>query len=115
MMEASTQSEGMVTSEILFATKVLKDIANPDFPMKVNFYFRLKPIKCLSMNNKIKMKNQNERRLKITSKYLQRPFNKGVSRSELRLCGKWLEQYGFEKGQFVTIACEDKRLIITRQ
>lgn len=64
------------------------------------------------MENKIKTKN---RRLKITAKYLQRPFNKGVYRSELRLSGKWLEEFGFEKGQFVDIVCEDKRLIITGQ
>lgn len=58
---------------------------------------------------------KNNRRLKITSKYFQKRNNKGQYRSELRLTGRWLEEFGFERGQFVTISCENKRLIITGQ
>lgn len=58
---------------------------------------------------------KNNRRLKITSKFFQKRNNKGQYRSELRLTGRWLEEFGFQRGQFVTISCENKRLIITGQ
>ncbi|TLU91610.1 SymE family type I addiction module toxin [Dyadobacter sediminis] len=31
---------------------------------------------------------------------------------EIRLCGKWLQEIGFDHGQLITVRLEDNRLII---
>lgn len=53
-----------------------------------------------------------ERRLKIYSKY--KPDAPWESRyvPEIRLNGKWLEDLGFDYGEFILVKCEANRIVI---
>jgi toxic protein SymE len=52
------------------------------------------------------------RQLKIYSKYQR--FSQWNSKHvpEIRLCGKWLEDMGFDYGEHITVRLEDDKLII---
>jgi toxic protein SymE len=52
-----------------------------------------------------------KRQLKIYSKHLQRLRRTAIV-PEIRLCGKWLKEYGFHQGQSVIINCEEKKITI---
>ncbi|CAG5069749.1 hypothetical protein DYBT9623_02486 [Dyadobacter sp. CECT 9623] len=52
------------------------------------------------------------RRLKIYSKFQQTSQWNSKFVPEIRLCGKWLEDMGFEYGAHITVRLEDSRLII---
>jgi len=53
------------------------------------------------------------RKLKIVSKYQPRDYHQCVFVPEIRLCGKWLKESGFEEGMYVNIEVQNNRLIIT--
>lgn len=53
-----------------------------------------------------------ERHLTVYEKYQPRSF-RGVNVPEIRLCGKWLEDTGFECGQSVTVTLQQNKIIIT--
>lgn len=57
-------------------------------------------------------KNSSLRRIKIQHRFIEQGRYK-YRRAELRLCGKWLEDYGFIHGKLTTIRCERNKLIIT--
>jgi toxic protein SymE len=59
-----------------------------------------------------KSSNKQKRQLKIYSKYLFRTGN-DIIVPEIRLCGKWLREYGFHRGQTVIINCEEEKITIT--
>lgn len=62
---------------------------------------------------KNKSTSNKNRRLKISSKYFSRAYRKTVHYPEIRLCGKWLQELGFKKGQVIQIDCENSKLVIT--
>lgn len=53
-----------------------------------------------------------ERQLKVYSKYLPRTYRYTIM-PEIRLCGKWLHEAGFECGDEVTVKCFGNKLEIT--
>ena len=53
-----------------------------------------------------------ERRLTVYHKYLPRVYRYAVM-PEIRLCGKWLQEAGFECGDEVTVRCLGSKLEIT--
>lgn len=63
------------------------------------------------MENK-KAKNEN-RLLKVTSKFQRRSHQKWISIPEIRLAGKWLKKLGFEEGYCAKIEAFEKKIIIT--
>ncbi|MEN2398974.1 SymE family type I addiction module toxin [Flavobacterium sp. MC2016-06] len=59
------------------------------------------------------MKQLKQRRLKIQPKHIARSYNRYVVFPEIRLCGKWLQDIGFNQGNFVTIEHQENKIIIT--
>lgn len=59
------------------------------------------------------MKQLEKRRLKIQPKYFARAYMRYVAFPEIRLCGKWLQNIGFNSGDFVTIEQRQNKIIIT--
>lgn len=59
-----------------------------------------------------KSSNPTERRLTVYHKYLPRAY-KYARMPEIRLCGRWLQEAGFECGDEVTVRCLGNRLEIT--
>ncbi|MEO9802658.1 MAG: SymE family type I addiction module toxin [Reichenbachiella sp.] len=53
------------------------------------------------------------RQLKVVSKYQPRDYHQYAIVPEIRLCGKWLKESGFEEGMYVNIEVQNNRLIIT--
>ncbi|MBO9613037.1 MAG: SymE family type I addiction module toxin [Dyadobacter sp.] len=53
-----------------------------------------------------------ERGLTVYSKYLPRVYKYALI-PEIRLCGKWLQEAGFECGDEVTVKCLGNKLEIT--
>ena len=60
-----------------------------------------------------KIKTRKERYLKVYPKYFQRSYHKAAIFPEIRLCGKWLKQLGFEHGAMVIVSLEKNKLTIT--
>lgn len=65
------------------------------------------------MTHRKKSSNPSERRLKVYGKYLPRPWYGYVLTPEIRLCGKWLQEAGFECGDGVIVKCFDNKIEIT--
>ncbi|PWB26249.1 SymE family type I addiction module toxin [Flavobacterium sp. HTF] len=59
------------------------------------------------------MKQSAKRRLTIQPKHIARSYNRYVIFPEIRLCGKWLQNIGFDYGNFVTIEHQQNKIIIT--
>ena len=56
---------------------------------------------------------KNSRKLKIHAKH-KSTFNREHNTvPEIKLCGRWLSDWGFHQGQSVLITCEEDRLVIT--
>lgn len=51
----------------------------------------------------------------VYSKYLARAYSGAVIMPQIRLCGKWLRDMGFDCGDTVTVTHEQNRIIITSQ
>lgn len=64
------------------------------------------------MPHEKKSSNSTERRLTVYHKYLPRAY-KYTLMPEIRLCGRWLQEAGFECGDEVTVRCLGNRLEIT--
>lgn len=58
------------------------------------------------------MHTSKSRKLKIYQKFQRTSSRQGKFIPEIRLCGKWLEDMGFDCGQRITVRLEDYRLII---
>ena len=54
-----------------------------------------------------------QRHLKVYQKYIPRSYYGHVIFPEIRLCGKWLRDMGFDCGQNVTVRHEKNKIIIT--
>jgi toxic protein SymE len=54
-----------------------------------------------------------QRQLKVYQKYIPRSYYGHVIFPEIRLCGKWLRDMGFDCGQSVTVRHEKNKIIIT--
>ncbi|MET7258171.1 SymE family type I addiction module toxin [Dyadobacter fermentans] len=65
------------------------------------------------MTHEKKSSNSTERRLTVYRKYLPRAWYQYALMPEIRLCGKWLQEAGFECGDEVTVKCLDNKLEIT--
>ncbi|MFH6993959.1 SymE family type I addiction module toxin [Flavobacterium sp. FlaQc-48] len=65
------------------------------------------------MKEKTEIKRSEKRQLKIHRKYIRRSYMRYVIFPEIRLCGKWLKDIGFECGQSVTVLHEKNKIIIT--
>lgn len=59
-----------------------------------------------------KQKHTGKRNLKVYRKYFFRSY-RGVVFPEIRLCGKWLQETGFNSGDIVTVQHEKNKIIIT--
>jgi toxic protein SymE len=55
----------------------------------------------------------NKRRLKVTSKFFSRNYSTPVIFPEIRLCGKWLQDIGFNCGEIVTVDQQENKIIIS--
>jgi len=64
------------------------------------------------MTHEKKSSQPTERQLKVYSKYLPRTYRYAIM-PEIRLCGKWLHEAGFECGDEVTVKCFGNKLEIT--
>jgi toxic protein SymE len=53
-----------------------------------------------------------QRQLKIYQKFQRTSSWQSRFVPEIRLCGKWLEDMGFDCGQRITVRLEDDRLVI---
>ncbi|MCM4162452.1 hypothetical protein DHC50_02470 [Arenibacter sp. A80] len=53
------------------------------------------------------------RQLKIYQKFIPRCYQEHVIFPEIRLCGKWLREIGFECGRKVTVVHEKNKIVIT--
>ncbi len=73
----------------------------------INNYNFMIIIYTLIMNEKDK-----ERRLKVNSKAFQRQYNRYILFPEIKLCGKWLQDLGFESGNYVIVECQDNEIRI---
>jgi toxic protein SymE len=65
------------------------------------------------MNKEKKVLQSGKRQLKIHRKYISRSYSRYVVFPEIRLCGKWLQDIGFDCGQSVTVLHEKNIIIIT--
>lgn len=65
------------------------------------------------MPHEKKSPNPTERRLTVYRKYLPRAWYQYALMPEIRLCGKWLQEAGFECGDEVTVKCTKNKLEIT--
>ncbi len=67
------------------------------------------------MKQEEKVKSTNERRLKVYYKYVSRvnSWQRLVIFPEIRLCGKWLQDIGFEHGQTINVRQERNKITIT--
>ena len=70
-------------------------------------------IKFKAMTHRKKSSNPSERRLKVYGKYLPRAWYGYALMPEIRLCGKWLREAGFECGDEVIVKCSGNKLEIT--
>jgi toxic protein SymE len=57
---------------------------------------------------------KNPRTLKVYETYQSRDWNKHVSRPEIRLQGKWLQELSFEIGQTIQVQQHQNKLVITQ-
>lgn len=53
--------------------------------------------------------------MRVCSYYLQRKYSVGSNVPEIRLRGKWLENAGFEIGDYVLISITEKGLLISTE
>lgn len=65
------------------------------------------------MPHRKKSPSPSERRLTVYRKYLPRAWYQYALMPEIRLCGKWLQEAGFECGDEVTVKCTKHKLEIT--
>lgn len=56
---------------------------------------------------------KSDRKLKVVSKHQPRDYHQYAIVPEIRLCGKWLKESGFEEGMHVNVEVQNSRLIIT--
>ena len=54
-----------------------------------------------------------QRQLKVYGKYFARSYYRIIIFPEIRLCGKWLRDTGFDCGKTVTVQYEKNKIIIT--
>jgi len=54
-----------------------------------------------------------KRRIKVHGKHISRTYQRYVVFPEIRLCGKWLQDMGFDCGQNVIVRHEKNKIVIT--
>jgi hypothetical protein len=69
--------------------------------------------KFFTMPHEKKSSNPTERQLTVYRKYVPRAWYRYAVMPEIRLCGKWLHEAGFECGDEVTVRCLRNKLEIT--
>ena len=57
---------------------------------------------------------KDSKQLKIYKKYCRR-FRNYSTTSEIRLCGKWIENLGFKYGDTINLVIDNNRIIIKNQ
>lgn len=65
------------------------------------------------MKEEKKFQKSGIRQLKVHQKYILRPYHRYVVFPEIRLCGKWLQETGFNCGQSVLVCHKKNKIIIT--
>ncbi len=55
-----------------------------------------------------------KRHLKVYHKHFDRAYAQSVTFPEIRLCGKWVKDIGFDCGQDITISHQRNKIIITK-
>lgn len=53
-----------------------------------------------------------ERKLKVYKKFVSRGYGHYAVLPEIRLCGVWLQEAGFESGQDVTVTHKNGHIVI---
>lgn len=70
--------------------------------------------KIIVMSQEKKIRPVNERQLKVYYKHFSRVNSwPPVIFPEIRLCGKWLQDIGFEHGQTINVRQERNKITIT--
>lgn len=66
------------------------------------------------MKQEKKSRQRKERQLKVYPRYFDRAYSwRPVILPEIRLCGKWLKEIGFEQGQTIKVQQERNKITIT--
>ncbi|WP_367118605.1 SymE family type I addiction module toxin [uncultured Chryseobacterium sp.] len=65
------------------------------------------------MKQEKKIKKFRERQLKVHQRYISRSYHRYVIFPEIRLCGKWLQDMGFNCGESVIVCHKKNKIIIT--
>lgn len=66
------------------------------------------------MEQEKKFQQKQERHLKVYPKYFDRVNSwRPIIFPEIRLCGKWLQDIGFEHGQIIKVKQEKNKITIT--
>lgn len=85
--------------------------------MQINFHFKsflcYLSEKFILMKQEEKHQHSGKRQLKVYEKYFSRSYNGTVILPEIRLCGKWVQDLGFECGEIVTVRHEKNKITIT--
>lgn len=63
--------------------------------------------------NKSMITAKQVRKRRICKKYFHRECSPAAIFPDIRLCGKWLLETGFNVGQYIQISCEENKIVIT--
>ncbi len=53
------------------------------------------------------------RKMRICNRYFDRKYGQQAVFPDIRLCGRWLKESGFTAGQYIHIAHEQHKIVIT--
>lgn len=85
----------------------------------MRYYLHNNTIYCIlvainyTMKQEENFQQSGQRQLKVYEKHISRSYYQRVIFPEIRLCGKWLQDIGFECGQTVTVQHQKNKIIIT--
>jgi toxic protein SymE len=60
-----------------------------------------------------KIRPSGKRKLSVYTKHFRRAYKNFIIFPEIRLCGKWLRDIGFDCGQPITVRYKENKIIIT--
>ena len=67
----------------------------------------------MDKEKKITEHGTRQRQLKVYYKHFDRAYSQSVTFPEIRLCGKWVKEAGFDCGEEIIISHEKGKIIIT--
>ena len=66
------------------------------------------------MRKEKKRQQNGKRQLKVYYKHFDRAHAPSVTFPEIRLCGKWVRDTGFDCGQDITVSHKKDKIVITK-